>query len=467
MAMTGAHWARFSVIGLGTLIGPLDSAVNIAFPDITGAFGIPLQSIQWVIICYVLTYGSLMLVFGRLGDQFGHLLIFQLGLGLSVAAFLMCGLAQQYEWLLAARIVQGIGTAMVISCGPALATGLFDESFRPRALGAYTMIFGIGGAIGPSLGGVLVDIWGWPSVFWFRLPIAAVTLLLTFLLRMPTRKGAGGAFDLLGAVLLAAGLGLLLLTINQASADMRTEFVIGLIVITILTFAALVLHERRTDAPVLRLAAFRDPDFTLVNLTGVAVNLAGFSVMLLVPYFLVRATDMPLTMSGAVLACGPVGMIAAAQIGGVLAQRIGANRLGFAGAAFVACGIGAIGFWPSGIAPAWMIAALLAQGIGLGFFQVANLDLVTAVLPRADRGVAGSLVMVTRTIGVVLAASLLTLVFVTAERAAIGSGVADSFLAGFQTTFRYTAGFLILFVGATCLRPGLWFAKWPRLTDTQ
>ncbi len=146
MAGSGAGWARFAVIGLGTLIGPLDSAVNIAFPAITGAFGIPLASIQWVVICYVLTYASLMLVFGRLGDQWGHLRIFQIGLGLSVVGLLLCAVADRFEWLLVFRVIQGVGTAMVISCGPALVTGLFDEAVRPRVLGAYTMVFGIGGA---------------------------------------------------------------------------------------------------------------------------------------------------------------------------------------------------------------------------------------------------------------------------------------------------------------------------------
>lgn len=456
----GAHWAGFGVIGLGTLIGPLDSSVNIAFPDITRAFAIPLQSIQWVVIFYVLTYASLMLVFGRLGDQFGRLRVFRIGLGLSAVAFLLCAGATRYEWLLVARIVQGVGTAMVISCGPALATGLFDERFRARALGAYTVIFGLGGAIGPSLGGVLVELWGWPSVFWFRLPIAVFALALTFVPRMPSHTRAGGAFDLLGAVLLATGLGLLLLTANQAwNADLRPGTVAALAALTGLAFAAFVAHERRTETPIIKLGAFRDLDFTLVNLANIAVNLTGFSVMLLVPYFLVRATDLPLSLSGGVLASGPVGIIVAAQIGGSLAQRIGANRLAFLGAVLVVLGIAAVGFWDAGPAPAWMIATLVVQGMGLGLFQVSCLELVSAVLPRADRGVAGSLVMVTRTIGVVLAASLLTLLFVTFEQAAVARGSADGFLAGFQATFRYTAGFLLLFFAATCLRPRLWFGR--------
>lgn len=462
MVMTGTHWARFAVIGLGTVLGPLDSAVNIAFPDITRAFDVPLQSIQWVVICYVLTYASLMLVFGRLGDLFGHQRIFQIGLGLSAVSFLLCASARQFEWLLVFRVVQGVGTAMVISCGPALATGLFNETMRPRVLGAYTMVFGVGSAIGPSLGGVLVEAWGWPAVFWFRLPIALLALPLAGSLRMAPRTRSGATFDLLGAALLTIALSTLLLTFNQIrSPDINPAILAALVVGTVITFAGFVFQERRVEAPIIKLCVFGDLDFSLVNLANTAVNLAGFSVLLLVPYFLVRATELPLSLAGGILATGPFGMIVAAQVGGHLAHRVGANRIAFLGAVLVAFGVALIGFWEAGASPSKMIAALLVHGVGLGLFQVSCLELVSAVLPRVNRGVAGSLVMVTRTIGIVLAASLLTLIFVALEKAAAETGVVNSFLVGFQSTFRYTAGFLVFFLSATCARPRLWFKRWP------
>lgn len=456
--MTRGNWVRFGVIGFGTLIGPLDSAVNIAFPDITRAFGIPLQSIQWVVICYVLTYASLMLVFGRLGDQYGHQRIFQAGLALSSVAFVLCASASQYEWLLVARIVQGVGTAMVISCGPALATGLFDETFRPRVLGAYTMTFALGGVIGPSLGGLLVETWGWPAVFWFRLPIALVALPLALALHLPPQRKAGGSFDLLGAVLLAGGLGLLLLTFNQLRNPAAGAETIGLLMgATLVALAGFVWQERRVDAPIIALGVFRDWDFTLFNVTNIAVNFTGFSVLLLVPYYLTRATGLPLSLGGAVLASGPLAMIVAAQLGGHLAHRVGAGRVAFFGAVLVAAGIAAIGSWEADEAPVRMIATLLVQSAGLGLFQVACLERVSATLPRANRGVAGSLVMVTRTVGVVLAASLLTLIFTALETQAAAAGAADGFLAAFQATFRYTGLFMAVFLALTCLRPGMWF----------
>jgi len=457
--MRAGDGARFAVIGLGTLVGPLDSAVNIAFPDITVAFAIPLQSIQWVVISYVLTYASLMLIFGRLGDLFGHQRIFRIGLALSAGAFLLCATATQYDWLLVFRVVQGIGTAMVISCGPALVTGLFDEAARPRVLGAYMAIFGIGAAIGPSLGGVLVAEWGWPAVFWYRLPIAVAALLLSVALPVPARRNAVGGFDRVGAVLLVLALGLLLLTFSQLRNSALGPLPLGLLVLgTAAAFAWFVAHERRAAAPIIQLGLFRNPAFALFNLTNIAVNFAGFSVLLLVPYFLVSAAGLPLALSGAVLASGALGMIAAAQAGGHLAQRFGAGRIAATGAVLVVCGIALIGFWPHQASPAIMVATLLVHGAGLGLFQISCLEAVTVVVPRIDRGVAGSLVMVTRTIGVVLAASLLTLLFVTLRGTAAASGAPDAFLAGFQATFRYTAGFLLAYLAVA------WFVSRARIT---
>src|SRR6201997_4653971 len=139
------------VVALGTLVVPFDSSVNFAFPFITRAFGLPIQAIQWVVIAYTLTYAALMLVFGRVGDMLGYRRVFLAGSAWSAIAFVLCALAPSYGALLAARVLQGVGAALVLSCGPALATGLYPESARIRILGLYTMVIGIGGALGPLI----------------------------------------------------------------------------------------------------------------------------------------------------------------------------------------------------------------------------------------------------------------------------------------------------------------------------
>ena len=163
---------RLAPVALGTLIVPLDSAVNVAFPAIAVAFDLPLPRIQWVVICYVLTYGSLMLAVGRLGDIFGHARVFRFGLAWSALAYMLLAIVPGFDALLAARVLQGIGAALVLGCGPALATQLFADAMRARALGAYAATLAAGSTIGPLVGGLLVEGFGWPAVYWFRAPVA-------------------------------------------------------------------------------------------------------------------------------------------------------------------------------------------------------------------------------------------------------------------------------------------------------
>jgi MFS family permease len=128
-----AAWA-LAIVGLGASVGPLDFAVNVAFPAMTQAFDLQTRDIRWVAVCYVLTYGSLMLVCGALGDRFGHLKMFRAGLALGVLAFASCASAPTYPWLLAARVLQGVSVALTLSCAPALAMALYPEGQRTRAL---------------------------------------------------------------------------------------------------------------------------------------------------------------------------------------------------------------------------------------------------------------------------------------------------------------------------------------------
>ena len=176
------------MIGLGTAAVQLDTSVNIAFPAITSGFGLAIGDIQWVVICYVLTYASLLLALGRIGDTVGHALVFRIGLVWSAVALLLVAWSPSFAAMLVFRCLQGVGAALVLSCGVALVTALYGEERRSRALGIYTMMLAIGLMLGPLLGGALTAVWDWPAVFWFRIPVALAALLL--LRGLPARRSA-------------------------------------------------------------------------------------------------------------------------------------------------------------------------------------------------------------------------------------------------------------------------------------
>jgi len=454
--MTPRQVFRLVLVGLGTSIVPLDTAVNIAFPEITGSFGLPVEMIQWVVICYVLTYSSLMLAFGRVGDIWSHGRIFRVGLVWSSVAYLFCAAAPDYGWLLFCRFLQGIGASLIVSCAPALVTGLFPEERRSRAVGMFTLMYAIGSAARPLLGGLLVELWGWPAVFWFRAPLALIALLFSEE-RPPTpRIAIREPIDIIGAVLLALGISTFLLTLNRLQhVEGRQLLGFLLLAIAATTLLGFVRWENRVAQPIVNLGLFRSRAFAGLNIAGVLVYLTSFSVLLLGPYYLVRFTGLTVAMAGAVLGASFVGSLVASPLSGWAVERIPAGRVAALGAALGAAGLVLIANWEPGAGgqSILILATLVLQGFGVGVFQVAYMDIVMRALPRQQRGVAGSIAMLSRSLGVVTGATFLTLIFHTIEamRLADGELPAASFLTGFRVTFWLAgtlaglAGLLVVF----------------------
>ena len=436
---------RLVLIGLGISVVPLDTAVNIAFPDITGSFDLPIPMIQWVVICYVLTHAGLMLAFGRVGDMWGHGRVFRAGLLWSVAAFLLCAAAPSFGWLLFFRFLQGIGAGLIISCAPALVTSLYPEARRSHALGIFTLMFALGSAIGPLIGGALVARWGWPAVFWFRAPIALTSLLLLRGLPQRVEARSAGRFDILGALLLAFGLASLLLAFNRLPRLAEGNYLgLAMLAAAAASLAGFVWWEGRAAQPIIQIRLFRSVRFVLVNVGSALMYLMTFSVMLIGPYFIkpiLLSLHGPVwggVLAGVVLASGFIAMAAASPLAGALVARLGPEWIAPLGALVTGIGLFSVGSWQPDTPIPLMMLSLALQGTGTGFFQVAYMEIVMAASPLAHRGVAGSLSMLTRTIGVVTGAAALTLGFQAIETSALAAGAekTQAFLTAFHGMFR-------------------------------
>ena len=450
-------------IGSGILIGPLDTAVNIAFPYIVRDFGQPMTMIQWVVICYVLTYGSLMLVFGKLGDLFGHRRIFAIGLVVSIGALLLVAVSPGFGSLLFFRFLQGVGTGLVTSVGPALVIGLYPPEQRSRAAGMFTMIFALGSLLGPIIGGVLVELFDWRAVFWFRIPISLFSLALLLFIPGTGRPGPVPAFDIAGAVALVLSVSSFLLTLNQMQHVGR-HGVLPAVVSAGICIAAIfwfIRSQARSAEPILKLSVFRNSEFSIINLTSCLVYLVTFSVVLLIPFLLPRLPGLSISEAGLILAVGFIGTSLAAPLGGRLIGRLRANWVGFVGVLLTGLGLMAIGRVRGAEDLGWMVGALLVQGIGTGLFQVSYLYILTGILPHSERGVSGGLAMLTRTLGVVTGVTALTLSMVWLREHAVTNGhdAAESFRIGFQNTFLLAGGGLLLFLLATMVRPRVWLGR--------
>jgi len=432
-----------AVASFSALLASLDSSVNIAFPAITTAFALDVTLIQWVVVSYVLTYASLLLGCGRLADVWGHGHVLTWGLAGSALAFLLCGLAPTFSWLLAARVMQGVGGALVFAAAPALVTLAVPPEIRGRALGIFQMSAAAGFALGPVLGGLLVDGFGWRAVYLFRvLPTVFLALLALSQSRLVSERAENQQFDFLGALTLAGSIAGFLLAVSQArDLGWTSPFVLIFLVGASACLVGFLFIETRVNAPVVDLSLFHRPAFTLANLLNVLANCAMFAIWLLVPYYIVNVLGYPATTGGVLLMSCPLATALAAPLAGTLSDRLGTSLL-----CTVGIGLEAVGLWGisclTAESPAITVAlALGLVGLGLGMFQTPNMSFIMGAIPRAQQGVAGSMAQMMRTLGVVLGVTGASMLFssrraVHAERLQL-SGASDpqSFMPAFQDVF--------------------------------
>jgi MFS family permease len=402
----------------------------------------------------VLVYGSLMLVCGKLGDLVGHRLVFRVGLIVSAIGCAACAAAPSWSLFLWARAGQGVGTALALACGPALSTSLYPEGQRTRALAGFTAGQALASTVGPLLGGVLIELWGWSAVYWFRVPIALVALALSGLL--PAPKPDDRPFDALGAVLLAGCTSALLLALVLSQRAVPGWQPLALTAVALAGGTVLIRHENRFDEPILRPALFADAAFVIPNLISALANLASFAILLLTPYYLVNLLGLSAVASGLMIALAFVGGTAGAPLAARLVPRIGQRPTAFVGVVIVGASLIAVG-WTTPAMPLLLLAGLLlVEGSAYGLLVVAYTDIVTGMLARRDRGVAGALTLLTRTLGVVSGASVLSAL--QAHGAAGASGV-DGFLAGYRFAFTVAGGGLLVALLVSCLWPRAWFRR--------
>jgi len=225
--------------------------------------------------------------------------------------------------------------------------------------------------------------------------------------------------------------------------------------------AMFIVHEARTASPIVRPALFLDARFALFNAVSVGVHFVGFAMFLLGPYFFARVAGLSTLAGGLLLSCGPAGAVLGSAFAERTVRRHGTGRVAFSSALMVSITVGAAAAWNAHSEVIGIGLLLFVQGFGIGLFQVAYTDYVVAALPVAERGVAASLANLTRTLGVLAAASLLSALFRTVEAsaAAAGADAQSAFLEGYRVSVACAAAGLGLFLAVTLARPRLWTAR--------
>jgi len=430
---------RWIVLAAGAaLVISLDTMVNIAFPAITARFDLGVERISWVVVCYLLTYASLLLATGRLADVFGHRRMLLGGLVGTVIGVTWCGLAPSFGWFLAGRVIQGVGAALVLGSAPALVTLAVAETDRSRALGSYQLGVSAGLALGPPVGGFLVAVGDWSWVFLVRAPLAAglavAVVVGTPAVAAPDRRSRP-SLDLAGVSGLGIAAASALFALSRArGAGWSDPLVLGCAVAAVVVTVLWVLHERRTPAPVMDPLLLRHRPFALANLLTLLANGTMFAVWLLVPYYLVTIRGHHVVVGGLLLACTPAATALAAPLAARLEGRVGAGALCTIGLAVQTAGLVGVAFLDATSPVPFVVVGLALIGLGLGLFTVPNLSYVMGSIPRDSQGVAGGLAQMMRTVGITAGVTL-TGQFFAARRggatddASFGDAFSDAFLA--------------------------------------
>jgi EmrB/QacA subfamily drug resistance transporter len=417
------RWRVMPALALGTLMATIDiSAVNVALPTLSRTFRLPLTTVQWVVLAYVLTITGLLLTFGRLADRVGRRRVYGIGLAVFTVASALCAAAPGAPALFAARAVQGLGAAMMTANTSALLISNFPPGERGRALGAFGAVVGVGLAMGPPLGGLLVGHLSWRWIFLINVPIG-VFAQWQLRSRVPADAVSEhpARLHLPSAAVWCGALVLLMLGLSRGPernwAGSEVWVLLGGAAALLLVF---LWFERRSDAPLLPLPLVFGPVgfATFLTLLG---QLLSFSTQIHMPLYLEEVLGFNAARSGQWLTVLPLTALLFAPLAGRWSDRWGARRIAMVGMALTVPGLlllSRVGVHPG---QAHLLAGLALMGIGLGLFTVPNASALFGAARGSELGLASGLQSTMRNLGIAAGAAV-TAAVVASRYAAHGGG---------------------------------------------
>lgn len=410
-------WAILAVLCLGLFMILLDGTiVNIALPQIMASFDAGLSDVEWVMNAYVLMFAVTLVTLGRFGDLYGRRLLFVAGMVLFTVASLACGLAPGIYWLIAFRVAQGLGGAAMMPSTLSIVAAVFPPGKRGAAMGVWGGVSGLATAIGPSLGGLIVDSASWRWIFLVNIPIGIVGVLLTLRVVPESRNPtAVETLDLPGVGLISASLFCLTFALVEGQRyGWSSAVILGLFAVTAVGLALFYLRERGVRQPLIDFSLFRHVNFLAGNITGLMLSAAMMGVFFTIPIFLQTVLGFSALRAGLVMSPMSVAIIFAAPAAGWLSDRLGSRWIVAAGMFLLGFGIA----WMAGLTPfhdelspdtsaldllfPFVVAGV---GIGLGVAPVTSAVMATAPLDRV--GNASGVLTTMRQVGSLLGIAIL------------------------------------------------------------
>ena len=403
------RWYVLATVAIGTFMATLDSSiVNVALPTISSQFHSDLSTLQWVVSAYLLTITSLLPVFGRIADMFGRKRVFALGFIIFTLGSVLCGFAQDIWFLVGTRVVQAVGASMLMSNSAAIITAIFPPKERGRALGLTGTVVALGSLTGPALGGIIIGLTSWRSIFFINLPIgiigyAAVLLILPS--DVPNKDKE--SFDYTGAFSFTFGMICVLLGITNSEAWGWSSLPVLLsLVLGITSLVFFVITERKVQHPMIDLSLFRNRPFLIGNLSGGLSFVAMFANNMLLPFYLQGILNYRPSQVGLMLMVFPVVMAIVAPVSGSASDKFGPMILTTGGLVITSLGLFYFSTLQTTASFLQIIPGSILMGLGAGMFQSPNNSSVMSSVPPQKLSIAGGINSLVRNLGMVIGIAL-------------------------------------------------------------
>jgi EmrB/QacA subfamily drug resistance transporter len=417
-------WMTLSITSIATFMGTLNSTiVNVALPIMSVELKSSINTIQWVISIYLLTTVILLLVWGKISDIYGKKYIFALGMLVFALGSALCGFSHTLVMLVGARIVQAIGTSAMFSLSMAIVSSVFSSAERGKALGIVGAMVAIGTISGSSLGGILVSVFGWPSIFLINVPIGIVGAILSFIfLPEVVERQENKSFDIKGTVFFS--LFILLLFMGLLFAQQGVLPVIYLPMVTGIAIACLIIFikvEVRVKSPLLNLEIFHRKEFSFGLISAYFSFIVLNSTMMFIPFYLQDILKLGALKSGMILSVYPISMGIIAPISGWLSDRITPRPLTVAGMAVTTIAMILLATLSQRSSTLEVVVLLAVLGSGLAIFQSPNNVRVMGSVPQNQLGIASGTNALFRYIGMVSGATFSMIIFSYSSKISINT----------------------------------------------
>jgi EmrB/QacA subfamily drug resistance transporter len=421
-------WLALVAASLPMFMATLDNlVVTSALPVIHEDLGAGVTELQWITNAYTLSFAALMLLFVSLGDRFGRRHLFVGGIVLFTVSSAAAALSTEPWMLVLARALQGAGSAAVMPLSLTLLVGSVSTRMRPLAIGIWGGISGLGVALGPLVGGAVVEGWNWQAIFWLNVPLGILSVPLA-VLALPNSFGARVRADVVGVILAGVGiLGIVYGIVRGNDAGWTSGEVLATLIGGTVLLALFLVRESRVAAPLLPLRLFRDRSFSISNAVGLTFSFGAFgSVFILIQFLQIVQSYSPLE-AGVLTMPWTVAPMVVAPLAGLVAPRVGTRILIVAGLASLTIGIGWLAATMSADASYLsMLPGFIFAGLGMGLVFAPSSTAVLVNMEPDDHAKASGTNSTLREIGVALGIAVLTAVFTGAGGQLTPTGYVDA-----------------------------------------